>query len=202
MNHYSDPPQPERPTCAACLYGDDHAHSCAPRRVPAPSGVTEDDEQPDTLDYSAWVLLANVSEGDWTQQAPEWQAAVVRWRERFHASLRDRVPAPEGVTVIGWTEPTDDEPRSLPMIRGLEAVPDGWEALPNPYYVIEPIPSPPVPETESTDPRIEVVARALARKSGPDPDDEWQVWLVEARNVVNALNAAHLARPLDGTDGD
>jgi hypothetical protein len=28
-----------------------------------------------------------------------------------------RVEPPSGVQVIGWTEPTDDEPRSLPIVR-------------------------------------------------------------------------------------
>lgn len=41
----------------------------------------------DEVLYEAWTLLANVSEGDWTKQAGEWQEAVVRWRDRFHAIL-------------------------------------------------------------------------------------------------------------------
>jgi hypothetical protein len=39
------------------------------------------------LAYWAWTLLANVSEGDWTQQTTEWQQAVVRWRDAFHEAL-------------------------------------------------------------------------------------------------------------------
>jgi hypothetical protein len=56
--------------------------------------MTDTTQQPDDitiegndLAYSAWVLLANVSGGDWTKQTPEWQEAVVRWRDEFHASL-------------------------------------------------------------------------------------------------------------------
>lgn len=47
-----------------------------------------DDVAPsDDLGYMAWTIIANVSEGDWTQQTDEWQAAAVRWRDQFHASL-------------------------------------------------------------------------------------------------------------------
>lgn len=51
--------------------------------------TTEDIPQPYDLPYMAWTLLANVSEGDWTKQTPEWQGAVVRWRDEFHAWLAD-----------------------------------------------------------------------------------------------------------------
>lgn len=37
----------------------------------------------------AWVLLANVSEGDWTKQPQEWQDAVVKWRDEYHAHIED-----------------------------------------------------------------------------------------------------------------
>ena len=30
---------------------------------------------------TAWGIIANVSGGDWTRQKPEWQEAVVRWRD-------------------------------------------------------------------------------------------------------------------------
>jgi hypothetical protein len=34
---------------------------------------------------TAWGLIANVSEGDWSKQPIEWQEAVVRWRDKdFH----------------------------------------------------------------------------------------------------------------------
>jgi hypothetical protein len=35
-----------------------------------------------------WVVLANVSGGDWTQQSAEWQLAVERWRDNYFAALR------------------------------------------------------------------------------------------------------------------
>ena len=34
-----------------------------------------------------WVVLANVSEGDWTKQTPEWQAAAARWRDNYFAAI-------------------------------------------------------------------------------------------------------------------
>jgi hypothetical protein len=30
---------------------------------------------------TAWGIIANVSGGDWTRQKPEWQEAVIRWRD-------------------------------------------------------------------------------------------------------------------------
>ena len=34
-----------------------------------------------------WVVLANVSEGDWTKQAAEWQQAAARWRDNYFATV-------------------------------------------------------------------------------------------------------------------
>lgn len=37
---------------------------------------------------SAWVVIANVSEGDWTKQTEEWQEAAKRWRDEvWHPAL-------------------------------------------------------------------------------------------------------------------
>jgi hypothetical protein len=44
---------------------------------------TEDD-----LEEFAWVLLANVSGGDWKKQSAEWQKTVIQWRELWHSKLR------------------------------------------------------------------------------------------------------------------
>jgi len=33
-----------------------------------------------------WVVLANVSEGDWTKQTLEWQKAAARWRDNYFAA--------------------------------------------------------------------------------------------------------------------
>lgn len=43
-------------------------------------------EKAEDLCYTAWTILANVSEGDWTRQTQEWQDAVVRWRYEWHES--------------------------------------------------------------------------------------------------------------------
>lgn len=41
-----------------------------------------------------WVVVANVSEGDWTKQTEEWQVAAARWRDNYHAALA--ASSPEG----------------------------------------------------------------------------------------------------------
>ncbi len=48
-----------------------------------------------------WVVLANVSGGDWTQQTPEWQEAAARWRDNYFDALKARaagvsLPVPQG----------------------------------------------------------------------------------------------------------
>lgn len=40
------------------------------------------DDKLDDLVMLAWGLIANVSEGDWTQQTQEWQKAAVHWRDK------------------------------------------------------------------------------------------------------------------------
>lgn len=40
-----------------------------------------------------WVVLANVSGGDWTKQLPEWQEAAARWRDYYFQSLPKVRPA-------------------------------------------------------------------------------------------------------------
>jgi arylsulfatase A-like enzyme len=36
-----------------------------------------------------WVVLANVSGGDWTKQSAEWQEAAARWRDNYFAALAE-----------------------------------------------------------------------------------------------------------------
>ena len=36
-----------------------------------------------------WVVLANVSEGDWTKQTKEWQDAAAKWRDNYHKKLKE-----------------------------------------------------------------------------------------------------------------
>ena len=36
-----------------------------------------------------WVVLANVSQGDWTKQNKEWQEAAGIWRDNYFEALRE-----------------------------------------------------------------------------------------------------------------
>jgi hypothetical protein len=36
-----------------------------------------------------WVVLANVSEGDWTKQTKKWQCAAKKWRDNYVKVLRE-----------------------------------------------------------------------------------------------------------------
>jgi len=31
-----------------------------------------------------WIVIANVSSGDWTKQSSDWQVAARRWVDNFH----------------------------------------------------------------------------------------------------------------------
>lgn len=42
-----------------------------------------------------WVVLANVSGGDWSKQSPEWQEAAARWRDNYFAVLKAQQPLPD-----------------------------------------------------------------------------------------------------------
>jgi hypothetical protein len=44
------------------------------------------------LCYLAWTVIANVSEGDWTRQPPEWREAATAWRDAFHLELNRLEP--------------------------------------------------------------------------------------------------------------
>lgn len=46
-----------------------------------------DVEAAERLLYQAWTVIANVSEGDWTKQPFEWQAAAGRWRDSWHSAM-------------------------------------------------------------------------------------------------------------------
>mgnify|MGYP001596864431 CR=1 FL=1 len=39
-----------------------------------------------------WVVLANVSGGDWTKQSQDWQDAAARARDQYFAALRGGTP--------------------------------------------------------------------------------------------------------------
>ena len=36
-----------------------------------------------------WILVANVSSGDWTKQNVEWQQAAVKWRNNYLKTLKE-----------------------------------------------------------------------------------------------------------------
>lgn len=36
----------------------------------------------------AWGIIANVSGGDWSYQSGQWQDAVLKFREVYHAEIR------------------------------------------------------------------------------------------------------------------
>jgi hypothetical protein len=40
-----------------------------------------------------WVVLANVSGGDWKLQSEEWQDAAARWRDNYFAAVALSTPA-------------------------------------------------------------------------------------------------------------
>ena len=42
-----------------------------------------------------WVVLANVSGGDWTQQTQEWQEAAAKWRDNYFAATHATAPEQE-----------------------------------------------------------------------------------------------------------
>lgn len=51
-----------------------------------------------------WVMLANVSEGDWTKQSLEWQKAAAKWRDYYlkARSLKQFDPEPLEVQIKGF----------------------------------------------------------------------------------------------------
>lgn len=49
-------------------------------QVPPPPSMTDAAEM-------LWVVLANVSGGDWTLQTLEWQEAAARWRDNYFAAV-------------------------------------------------------------------------------------------------------------------
>ena len=46
-----------------------------------------------------WVVLANVSGGDWMQQTPEWREAAARWRDNYFAALKAAAAPPAGARI-------------------------------------------------------------------------------------------------------
>lgn len=48
---------------------------------------------------AAWGIIANAGGGDWLKESPEWVVAAMKWRDRYHATLRSL--SPSGATAPG-----------------------------------------------------------------------------------------------------
>lgn len=61
-----------------------------------------------------WVVLANVSGGDWSKQSPEWQEAAARWRDNYFAVVAERAHPAQDVPVSegAQTDEGHDPPSS------------------------------------------------------------------------------------------
>jgi hypothetical protein len=85
---------------------------CTPPRE-APDAGTQDDgagagnSMADAAEM-LWVVLANVSGGDWNRQSPEWQEAAARWRDNYFAALKVTEPPPPGVDGGSVASPETD----------------------------------------------------------------------------------------------
>jgi hypothetical protein len=40
-----------------------------------------------------WIVVANASGGNWSEQSPDWQEAAARWRDNYYATLAARASA-------------------------------------------------------------------------------------------------------------
>ncbi len=66
-----------------------------------PKGITAKScQQMNDAAEMLWVVLANVSGGDWTKQSEEWQEAAARWRDNYFAVVS------KGLPVVPTTERT------------------------------------------------------------------------------------------------
>ena len=61
-----------------------------PRTIAALRRAYEHPQQPTMADAAEmlWVVLANVSGGDWTKQSADWQEAAARWRDNYQALIK------------------------------------------------------------------------------------------------------------------
>jgi hypothetical protein len=78
---------------------------------------TRPDGEPQTMADAAemlWVVLANVSGGDWRKQDSDWQEAAERWRDNYFAVLKASqepvAAAPSAGLVERLRDPTDPCP--------------------------------------------------------------------------------------------
>lgn len=71
--------------------------------APAVSEVTQMADAAEML----WIVLANVSGGDWTKQSVEWQDTAARWRDNYFAALKARATPPVAERDNGTTQQPD-----------------------------------------------------------------------------------------------
>jgi hypothetical protein len=71
-----------------------------------------------------WVVLANVSGGDWTKQTPEWQEAAARWRDNYFAALKaaPHMEPPRVSYLDGYTAALKDAAGSDVLQAVLDAI--------------------------------------------------------------------------------
>lgn len=103
--------------CAAHNYlGDAPCPQCAPSVVTAQTPSMADAAE------MLWVVLANVSGGDWTKQSTDWQEAAARWRDNYFAALK----AASAPSVVGQAP---KEPKAIAdMRRASELIDDAADA--------------------------------------------------------------------------
>lgn len=41
------------------------------------------------LAETAWILIANAGQGDWSREASDWRTSAEKWRDRYHAAICD-----------------------------------------------------------------------------------------------------------------
>lgn len=105
-NQFGDDWTPEKGTPCDCrqrqwgVDDDELARSATRERGdPQPAAAPDAGHRQDRAGTMAdaaemlWVVLANVSGGDWTKQSDDWQEAAARWRDNYFAAMkRESVP--------------------------------------------------------------------------------------------------------------
>jgi hypothetical protein len=224
-----EPLTPPDPPCPACrvgdIYGDEQNHTCGrpePVRVDPPEGAPDPTEVADTIEWAerevaCYQAVADRASDNLVLSHTSCGQQARYLRRLVALAAPARVEPPSGVQVIGWTEPTDDEPRALPIVKGRD-VPDdpgwvrrrlvshpdsGWlgshsiggASISEPY-AIRPVAVPPAPETERVRPPVrqyteaDVLERATFHRTRHN------------FATANMLNLLAFLLPLDGTDGD
>lgn len=82
-----------------CECGDGPACHFAEHLVVVPeAALAAEREKAAQIERAAemlWVVLANVGNGDWSNQPKDWQEAAVRWRDNYFAALKAQPPEAE-----------------------------------------------------------------------------------------------------------